>query len=301
MRRNDERDRFENTDRYNNEWDGNRNNWNSNRNNFASGNRNQFQDNNSDDDDTESVPYRVMERKYDYEVRQYETSKWICTQETKDLDDDPYRNWRNRFPNGREAMREIAKEQKRKDKETMFRKLFKYIVGVNKEAWEIDMTRPVTTKRTRLVLNREKHEMCFWAGSEWANRQLPEPINDEVYIKTRDPMQVFVRRFPGYALSSDDWTDELKLLANDIRNRQDVDTSGTYYTAGYSGPWTEASDRINEVWIKRMPREDTFSSSFQEPESNFWSKNTFNSGEKTSDDLAEMIQHTVVEENDVSI
>lgn len=112
-------------------------------------------------------------------------------------------------------------------------------------------------------------------------------------------MQVFVRKFPGYALSSEDWTDELKLLANDIRNRQDVDTSGTYYTAGYSGPWTEASERINEVWIKRMPREDSISLQFQQPTNNFWNKNAAN--EKTSDDLNEMIQHTSIEENDVSL
>lgn len=158
---------FRNEDR-NNEWDKNRNTWNNDRNNWntaGNSNRNQFQSNNNDnDDDIESVPYQVLERKYDYEVRQYETSKWVCTQETKDLDDDPYRNWRSRFANGREAMREVGKEEKRKDKENMFRTLFKYIIGVNKEAREIEMTRPVTTKRTRLVLNREKHEMCFWAG-----------------------------------------------------------------------------------------------------------------------------------------
>ncbi len=31
----------------------------------------------------------------------------------------------------------------------MFKKLFQYIIGVNTEASEIDMTRPVTVKRMR--------------------------------------------------------------------------------------------------------------------------------------------------------
>ena len=79
------------------------------------------------------------------------------------------------------------------------------------------MTRPVTTKRTRLVLNREKHEMCFWTGSEWEYKDLPQPIKNDVYVQKREPMQVFVKRFSGYALSTDDWTDELKELANSIR------------------------------------------------------------------------------------
>lgn len=92
-----------------------------------------------------------------------------------------------------EAMREVKKQEKREEKVNMFRKLFKYIIGVNTEAAEIEMTRPVTTKRTRLVLNREKHEMCFWTGSEWENRQLPKPIKDDVYIQNREPLQVFVR------------------------------------------------------------------------------------------------------------
>ena len=66
-------------------------------------------------------------------------------------------------------------------------------IGVNSDAEEIDMTSPVTMKRSRLVLNREKQEMCFWSGSEWENRQLPEPIKDNVVIKEREAMEVFVK------------------------------------------------------------------------------------------------------------
>ena len=75
----------------------------------------------------------------------------------------------------------------------MFMKLFKYIIGVNSEATEIDMTTPVTTKRTKMADNKENHQMCFWTGSEWADKELPEPIKEDVYFETREAMQVFVK------------------------------------------------------------------------------------------------------------
>ena len=41
--------------------------------------------------------------------------------------------------------------------------------------------------------NKEKHQMCFWTGSEWADKELPEPIKEDIYFETREPMQVFVK------------------------------------------------------------------------------------------------------------
>ena len=43
------------------------------------------------------------------------------------------------------------------------------------------------------------------------------------------------RKFPGWALSHKDWTDELDKLVEDLTNQVDVDDSGVYYTAGYNG------------------------------------------------------------------
>ena len=40
------------------------------------------------------------------------------------------------------------------------------------------------------------------------------------------------REFSGWALSHNDWEEKLQELANDIREREDVDTSGTFYTIG---------------------------------------------------------------------
>ena len=58
-------------------------------------------------------------------------------------------------------MMQTNREEKRKDKKGMFMKLFKYIIGVNSEATEIDMTTPVTTKRTKVGI------ICLhlWHGS----------------------------------------------------------------------------------------------------------------------------------------
>ena len=75
----------------------------------------------------------------------------------------------------------------------MFKKLYQYILGVNSLAEEIEMTSPVTTVRTPLSRNRERHEMCFWTGKPWENRELPEPLKPDVYIQEREAMQVFVR------------------------------------------------------------------------------------------------------------
>merc|ERR1711884_348789 len=65
-------------------------------------------------------------------------------------------------------------------------------------------------------------------------------------------MEVFVKEFSGWALSHDDWEDKLQELANDIRDREDADTSGTFYTVGYSSPWVDESERRNEVWIEKI-------------------------------------------------
>merc|ERR1711997_1200259 len=78
-------------------------------------------------------------------------------------DEDPYENWRSRFDNdGRRTMMEISAEEKRKgEKKGMFMTLFKYILGVNIEATEIEMTTPVTTKRTKMALNRKNIKCAF--------------------------------------------------------------------------------------------------------------------------------------------
>jgi hypothetical protein len=255
------------------------------------------EDDNIDENGLETMPFEIIERnrKDDYEIREYGASKWVCTDEIKNVDEDPYENWRERFDNdGRKAMMQTNREEKRKDKKGMFMKLFKYIIGVNSEATEIDMTTPVTTKRTKMADNKEKHQMCFWTGSEWADKELPEPIKEDVYFETREAMQVFVKKFSGYALSMEEWNDKMEELSNEIEDREDVETPETHYTISYSSPFVEENKRRNEVWIVRDP------SKAKKP---VFGGSPFTSGSLPSkftnaDELTELLEHNTIEKGD---
>ena len=57
-------------------------------------------------------------------------------------------------------------------------------MGVNQDAAEIKMTRPVTTqvvpqKRTRTI----DEEMCFWLGTPYESRNPPKPIGKGIEKK----------------------------------------------------------------------------------------------------------------------
>lgn len=76
----------------------------------------------------------------------------------------------------------------------MFMKLFKYIIGLNEDNKEIEMTRPVTTRMAPQRRSRVyDEEMCFWLGSEYSRRDPPRPIDRKVTIENRKEMTVFVR------------------------------------------------------------------------------------------------------------
>merc|ERR1712223_1319195 len=253
-------------------------------------------DDDHDESGLETLTYKVLDTKYNYEIREYPASKWVCTEEVKNVDEDPYENWRSRFDNdGRRAMMQISAEEKRKgEKKGMFMKLFKYILGVNIEATEIEMTTPVTTKRTKMALNREKHQMCFWTGSEWEDKELPKPIKDDVYFETRKPMQVFVKKFSGYALSMAEWNEKLIELSNNIKDRKDVETPETHFTISYSSPFVEENKRRNEVWIKRDP---TMTMANAQKFGGF-SSVSLPSKFTSADELTELLEHNTIDKGD---
>ena len=82
-------------------------------------------------------------------------------------------------------------------------------------------------------------------------------------------------------------------MANDIREREDVDTSGTFYTIGYSSPWVmDEAERRNEVWIEKVSNAQRFTSP-----ASFGSQ-----GDKqTSDELTELLPPEFIERGMVSI
>jgi len=247
----------------------------------------------SSDDGTEKLSYEVLEKMSSgYELREYKASKWICSNETKVISEDPYQDWQSSYPSGMQAMMQINREEKKKGNKGMFKKLYQYILGVNSLAEEIEMTSPVTTVRTPLSRNRERHEMCFWTGKPWENRELPEPLKPDVYIQEREAMQVFVREFNGYPLSMEDWNKEMEQLVEDVRDRTDADTSGNFISTGYDSPWVEGSKRRNEVWImKKMDKKNMASEKF-----------TTKDDITTADDLTEMLSgNTIQKEEDYQV
>ena len=50
--------------------------------------------------------------------------------------------------------------------------LSRYILGVNSEATEIEMTRPVLTSVVATENNLVDQEMCFWLGTPWENKEV---------------------------------------------------------------------------------------------------------------------------------
>ena len=100
----------------------------------------------------------------------------------EDFDNDPMAAWR-------------AKKKLKMPSSKMFKKLFRYIIGVNSQQANIEMTRPVTTIRQKVKgSNRlEVEVMCFWTGSPWEYKELPEPMDNSVFIQNRPEITVFVR------------------------------------------------------------------------------------------------------------
>jgi hypothetical protein len=111
-----------------------------------------------------------------------------------DVNDDPLENWREDFGDDPMAAMRARKKLNRPSSK-MFKKLFRYIIGVNSEQEEIKMTRPVTTirKKVKGSSNMEMEVMCFWTGTPWENKKLPDPMDDSVFLQNRPELTVFVR------------------------------------------------------------------------------------------------------------
>merc|ERR1719431_1051566 len=72
-------------------------------------------------------------------------------------------------------------------------------------------------------------------------------MNDRVFILTRPRMEVFVRRFGGFALTHDSWGRQKEILEEDIIGQKY--NPSEYFTASYNNPW-QLGNRRNEVWLQ---------------------------------------------------
>ena len=104
--------------------------------------------------------------------------------------------WRERFGNDAlAAIKAVNRMNVTGPPSRMFRKLFHYILGKNSQRVELSMTRPVAVVRIPLKgsPNIELQAMCFWAGTPWINKELPQPIDKSLFIQYRPQVDVFVR------------------------------------------------------------------------------------------------------------
>lgn len=76
----------------------------------------------------------------------------------------------------------------------MFKTLYKYLIGLNEDNKEIEMTRPVINKMIPQRRTRKyDEEMCFWLGLDYDRREAPRPSDRKVNIKELDEMTFYVR------------------------------------------------------------------------------------------------------------
>jgi len=210
--------------------------------------------------DSETIQSTILEEHQDYNVVRYPASKWVCTKMMIDVNNDPMKDWRTEFDN--DAMAAVSARKKlNTGKGKMYKKLKRYITGVNSQYAEIEMTKPVTTIRQKVkggssAEGLEYQTKCIWTGTPWDNKELPTPVDKSVFIQTRPKLDVFVRRFGGWALSEKKWAEEKQELMKSLGSRMEEVDMEYYATVGYQSPWTK-ENRRNEVWlVKQQDAED---------------------------------------------
>lgn len=212
-----------------------------------------------DDDDlpfAEEFPFKVEEYLQGYKVVRFPAAKWICTKEYRRELDDPFLGWKEKFNN--DGLKATTRNPNISSANVMFNTLFRYILGVNTESTTIPVTKPIIQKRLKVRAEPSPkgeewiHEMCFWAGTEYANKKLPGVVEDNLDIVESEPFSAFVSRFSGYALADADWNKARDQLLDKVRSDGFLDQlegpDGYYMSVAYDSP-KKTQDRRNEVWI----------------------------------------------------
>ncbi|XP_061479966.1 heme-binding protein 2 [Rhineura floridana] len=159
---------------------------------------------------------------FDYEIRQYEPAKWVCTS-VKTMDWDSAIN-------------------------TGFTKLFNYIKGKNEKGIKIDMTAPVTcyVQPGAGPFSESTTTVSFYVPSQHQANP-PKPSEADVFIETRPAITVFVRSFGGFANAKKN-QEEILALAESLKRDGRSFQEKVYYSAGYDSPF-KLLNRHNEVWL----------------------------------------------------
>jgi len=221
-----------------------------------------FKQESSHESHEEAQPYTVIQDFGNYEKRHYPEVNMVCTHHKVDTAGDSLA--------GLERVNPWTILQSRRFQKTpntvMFRRLFRYISGVNQQGEEIEMTTPVSTLHKIIKEDRqgeiELHMMCFYlpekyqtgsqveATARQAPVPAPQPMEDSlVILHTRPSMTVYVREFGGFALTHNAWDKQKEILLGQLIGKKYHDKQ--YFTVGYDSP-LQLENRRNEVWVQDM-------------------------------------------------
>merc|ERR1711962_931212 len=197
--------------------------------------------------DYEQVPYTTLKQFDGYEMRQYPSVKWACTEATYKMEKEDSESRDSNEFNLTKMVQEMmsGKGWKSRPSSKMFMKLFRYISGVNEEQEEIEMTVPVLTRMTILEDKKINKQMCFYLNKAHQENP-PTPTEEGVVIEENQEFTVFVHTFGGYAMRDRVWIEEAQKFADKLSSKADSIDFSKFYTAGYDSPM-KFWNRRNEV------------------------------------------------------
>jgi len=196
------------------------------------------------------MPYTVVEKTQDYELRQYQTEKMVCTS-MNDMDPtkDPMNGWEQKYHNPYSAM--MFGPWQKEPSARMFYPLFDYIGGRgNADHTKIPMTSPVPFMHTPIGEGLETETQCFWLGTEYRNKEAPTPTSSDVTIVTMPAFEAYVKRFGGFALSDDDYRKPYNAFKKNLLAAGKQIKSDSWISCSYDAPFVPFNRR-NEVWIEK--------------------------------------------------
>ncbi|XP_045897238.1 heme-binding protein 2 [Micropterus dolomieu] len=156
-----------------------------------------------------------------YEVRHYDSVKWVATDETS-------------------FFQEIAQVR-------AFRRLYDYITGANVNGTKIQMTTPVVVK----IMDKKFWEMgvytLYFLLPAEHQKDPPKPTNDKVYFRDTPDVNMYVLSYGGWMTSLSD-KNKAYSLSSALDSAGAEYKKGFHYAVGYNSPMT-LFNRHNEVWF----------------------------------------------------
>ena len=174
---------------------------------------------------TETVPYTVVARLDDVELRRYPESTVVETT----ADSQP----------------------------AAFRRLFRYIAGANTGETEIEMTAPVEMSAGGATIamtapvevgGANENRMRFYLPEEYSTETAPQPTDDAVELVEMPERTLAVRRFSWRP--TEERIEREKTALVDRLDESNVPVAGEPFFMGYDAPWTLPFLRRNEVAVE---------------------------------------------------